>query len=255
MSDPLSALPRLAAVAAAGLAAGWVNALAGGGSLISFPALIAAGLPPLLANVTNTVALAPGYLGGALAQRRQLRGQGRRLALLLPCAGVGGLTGGLLLLVSDPRLFERLVPWLLLGGSLLLALQQPLGHWIRRNGGESGAREGLAAAAVVAAAIYGGYFGAGLSVIVLAALAVTLPDDLIRLNGLKQAIALVCNLLAALLFALRAPLAWGEVAVMALAALAGGLLGGRLAERLDPARLRGVVVAIGLTMALIYWRR
>lgn len=255
MSDPISALPRLAAVAAAGLAAGCVNALAGGGSLISFPALIAAGLPPLLANVTNTVALAPGYLGGALAQRRQLQGQGARLALLLPCAALGGLTGGLLLLVSDPQLFERLVPWLLLSGSLLLALQQPLRAWIRPPGDCPAELSGLAAPAVFAAAIYGGYFGAGLSVIVLAVLALTLPDNLTRLNGLKQAIALVCNLLAALLFALRAPLAWGEVAVMACASLAGGVLGGRLAERLDPDRLRVAVVAIGLAMAVVYFRR
>ena len=255
MTDALSGVPRLAAVAAAGLAAGCVNALAGGGSLLSFPALIAAGLPPLLANVTNTVALAPGYLGGALAQRRQLQGQGRRLALLLPCAALGGLSGGLLLLVSDPKLFERLVPWLLLSGSLLLALQQPLGAWIRRQGSGDGELHALAAPAVFAAAIYGGYFGAGLSVIVLAALALTLPDNLTRLNGLKQAIALVCNLLAALLFALRAPLAWADVGVMAAASLAGGVLGGRLAERLDPARLRGVVVAIGLAMAVVYFRR
>lgn len=255
MSDPITALPRLAAVAAAGLAAGCINALAGGGSLISFPALIAAGLPPLLANVTNTVALAPGYLGGALAQRQQLRGQGRRLALLLPCAALGGLTGGLLLLISDPKLFERLVPWLLLIGSGLLALQQPLGAWMRRKVGSEGQLGLLAAPAVFAAAIYGGYFGAGLSVIVLAALALTLPDNLTRLNGLKQAIALVCNLLAALLFALRAPLAWTEVAVMAVSALAGGVLGGRLAERLDPDRLRGVVVVVGLGMALVYFRR
>ncbi len=246
---------RLAAVAAAGLVAGAVNALAGGGSLISFPALIAAGLPPLLANVTNTVALAPGYLGGALAQHRQLRGQGARLALLLPCAALGGLTGAGLLLVSDPHLFERLVPWLLLSGSLLLALQQPLGAWIRRQGSGESPVGALAAPAVFGAAIYGGYFGAGLSVIVLAALALTLPDNLTRLNGLKQAIALVCNLLAALLFALQAPLAWTEVAVMAFTSLAGGVLGGRLAERLDPARLRGVVVVIGLVMAVVYFRR
>lgn len=255
MSEPIGALARLAAVAAAGLAAGCVNALAGGGSLISFPALIAAGLPPLLANVTNTVALAPGYLGGALAQRRQLQGQRARLVLLLPCAALGGLTGAGLLLISDARLFERLVPWLLLSGSLLLALQQPLGAWIRRQSESPSQLNALAAPAVFAAAIYGGYFGAGLSVIVLAALALTLPDNLTRLNGLKQTIALVCNLLAALLFALRAPLAWGEVAVMALSSLAGGVLGGRLAERLDPERLRGVVVVIGLAMALVYFRR
>lgn len=255
MSDPIGDLPRLAAIAGAGLAAGAVNALAGGGSLLSFPALIAAGLPPLLANVTNTVALAPGYLGGALAQRQQLRGQARRLALLLPSAALGGLSGGLLLLISDPHLFERLVPWLLLSGSVLLALQQPLGRWIRRLGHSESQLSALAALAVFAAAIYGGYFGAGLSVIVLAALAVTLPDELTRLNGLKQAIALVCNLLAALLFALRAPIAWGDVGVMATASLLGGVLGGRLAERLDPGRLRGLVVSIGLGMALVYFRR
>lgn len=251
----MSPLQHWATVGAAGLAAGAINALAGGGSLISFPALQAAGLPPLLANVTNTVALAPGYLGGVLAQRDQLRGQGRRLALLLPAAALGGLTGALLLLVSDPQLFQRLVPWLLLCGSLLLALQPPLGRWIRRTQTGSNQPTALAAPVVFAAAIYGGYFGAGLSVIVLAALALTLPETLTRLNGLKQAIALVCNLLAALLFALRAPLAWGEVAVMAIAALLGGALGGRLAERLDPGRLRGLVVMLGLLMAAVYFRR
>jgi uncharacterized membrane protein YfcA len=173
----------------------------------------------------------------------------------LPSAALGGLSGGLLLLISDPHLFERLVPWLLLSGSVLLALQQPLGRWIRRLGHSESQLSALAALAVFAAAIYGGYFGAGLSVIVLAALAVTLPDELTRLNGLKQAIALVCNLLAALLFALRAPIAWGDVGVMATASLLGGVLGGRLAERLDPGRLRGLVVSIGLGMALVYFRR
>ena len=251
----MSELQRQAAVAAAGLAAGCVNALAGGGSLISFPALVAAGLPPLQANVTNTVALAPGYLGAALAQRRQLSGQGPRLAWLLPSAALGGLAGGLLLLVSDPHLFERLVPWLLLSGSLLLALQEPLSRWIPRqpDDDDGGVARG-AAPAVFVAAVYGGYFGAGLSVILLAALAITLPDSLTRLNGLKQLIALVCNLLAALLFALWAPLAWTDVTLMALTSLAGGALGGQLAQRLDPSRLRLVVVVLGLLMAAVYFR-
>lgn len=257
MSPPPSDAPLAwGLVALAGLAAGFVNAIAGGGSLLSFPALMAAGLPPLTANVTNTVALCSGYLGATCAQREDLRGQGRRLALLLPVAALGGLAGGLLLLTSDPGLFERLVPWLILSGGLLLALQQPLAAWLRHRGG--GAAAGgvrPAAVPVFLASIYGGYFGAGLSVIVLAALAITLTDTLGRLNGLKQAIALMTNLLAALLFVLAAPLHWPAVVVLTLSALAGGALGGRLASRIPPERLRALVVVISLVVALAYLRR
>jgi len=283
-------------VALAGLAAGFVNAIAGGGSLLSFPALMAAGLSPLVANVSNTVALCSGYLGATVAQRAQLRGQRRRLALLLPLSALGGLGGGLLLLVSDARLFERLVPWLILTGAVLLALQQPLAAWLRRSSsgkhsqlgepagvrqsdpglgadpnaaglddlhspaaGEAAWREDRgarrAALPVFLAAVYGGYFGAGLSVIVLAALAISLDETLVRLNGLKQAIALATNLLAALLFVVAAPLHWPSVLLLAIASLAGGALGGRLASRIPPERLRALVVGIALVVAAIYFRR
>ena len=251
MTDP----GALAAVALTGLAAGFVNALAGGGSLLSFPALIALGLPPLVANVTNTVALVPGYVGGAIGQRRELRGQGRRLALLLPLASAGGLAGGLLLLLSDERLFVRLVPWLLLLGSLLVALQEPLGAWLKRRTSTGGSGLALAGPAVALAAIYGGYFGAGLGVIMVAVLALTLEDSLTRLNGLKQLISLATNLVAALLFMVVAPLSWGIAVLMAVSSLAGGFLGGRLASRIDPGRLRAVVVLIGLVMSAVYFRR
>ena len=259
MSDPRS----LALVALAGLLGGGVNAIAGGGSLLSFPALIAAGLPPLTANVTNTVAMVPGYVGGALAQRQLLQGQRQRLVSLLPLAALGGLGGGLLLLAGDARLFARLVPWLLLVGSLLLALQDPLGAWLRRRvgsgtgPGRNSGRSGLILAApeVLLAAIYGGYFGAGLGVIVMAALALTLEDSFTRLNGLKQTISLAANLAPALLFLLASPLERTTAVVLALGALAGGAIGGRLAVRLNPARLRAVVVLIGLVMAAVYFRR
>lgn len=247
----------LVLVALAGLAAGCVNAIAGGGSLLSFPALIAAGLPPLVANVTNTVALSSGYLGATLAQRQQLQGQRRRLLQLLPLAALGGLAGGLLLLASDPRLFARLVPWLILSGALLLALQQPLATWLRRadaSRSHGGSGQGLAGLLVFLAALYGGYFGAGLSVIVLAALAISLEDSLVRLNGLKQAIALVTNLLAALLFLLAAPLHWPSLLLLALTSLAGGALGGRIASRIPPERLRALVVVISLVVAACYFR-
>ena len=240
-------------VAVAALAAGLVNALAGGGSLISFPTLTAVGLPAVVANVTNTLALSPGYLGATLAQRDQLRGQRQRILLLLPAAALGGLAGGLLLLASDEALFRRLVPWLILGGSLLLAAQEPLRARLMRRERAAGPRlpEAWSIVPVFLASVYGGYFGAGLSVIVLAVLALTLEDSLTRLNGLKQAIALVVNLAASGLFLLAGPVQAPAAAVMAVGATIGGALGGRIASRVDPAALRTLVVTIGVIVSLI----
>lgn len=255
----MTALPGLDLVglALAAVAAGLVNALAGGGSLISFPALTAVGLAPLLANVTNTMALFPGYLGATLAQRQQLTGQGRRLRQLLPVAGLGGLMGGLLLLHTDSGLFDQLVPWLILSGSLLLAIQGRVRAWVVGRSGRQGRSpsERWAGVPVLLAAVYGGYFGAGLSVIVLAVLAMVLDDDLTRLNALKQAIAFVTNLAAAALFLCSGQVSWPAALVMAGGALAGGALGGRLAGRIDPGALRALVVIVGLVLSVVYFRR
>ncbi len=241
----------------AAVAAGFVNAIAGGGSLISFPVLTAVGLPPVMANVTNTVALLPGYGGAALAQRRDLRGQGRRLLLLLPFSAVGGLVGGLLLLNSGEKLFGALVPWLILLGSVLLALQPRLRAWLqdRSQGPTADRLELVAAGPVLLTSIYGGYFGAGLSVILLAVLAVLLSGSLTRLNGLKQALALAVNLAAALLFLGSGQLVWRAAVVMAVGSWAGGGLGGRLASRVNPERLRTAVVLLGLVVALLFFLR
>lgn len=248
---------ELVGVALAAAAAGLINALAGGGSLISFPALTALGLPAVMANVTNTVALAPGYLGATLAQRRELGGQGRRLRLLLPAAAAGGLLGGVLLLNTGERLFAALVPVLILFASLLLAVQGRLRAWVLRRAERRGRlpREWWAIGPVAVAAIYGGYFGGGLSVIVLAVLALCLDDSLTRLNGLKQAIAFLTNVTAALFFLFSGQVAWVTAAVMALAALLGGALGGRLAGRVDPEALRHLVVGVGIAVALVYLLR
>lgn len=241
-------------IALAGLTAGAINALSGGGSLLSFPLLTALGMPALSANVSNTVALLPGYLGAALALRRQLAGQGRRAALLLPAAAVGGLAGGGLLLVSGERLFTSLVPWLILLGAGLLALQEPLRAWLLRHPRRAGQSlpEAWSVGPVLLACVYGGYFGAGLGVILLAVLGLCLQDSLTRLNGLKQPISLVANSTAALLFLLRGPVDGGVVLTLGAGALVGGALGGRLARRLDPAQLRWVVVAIGLAVGLLF---
>jgi len=246
----------LAALGAFG--AGLVNALAGGGTLISFPMLTFVGVPALAANVTNTVALSPGYLGATLAQANDLRGQQRRLWFAVPAGVVGGIAGGLLLLSTGERLFTALVPWLILLACGLLAVQEPVRAWVVKRlaarGGGQGA-EGWAALPLGLAAVYGGYFGAGLSVIVLAVLGVTLSDTLTRLNALKQAVAFATNIAAAIFFVFSGQVVWPLAAVMAVGALVGGALGGRLAGRIQPATLRKVVVAIGVVVALIYWIR
>ena len=241
----------------AAVAAGAVNALAGGGTLVTFPTLIALGLPPIAANVTNTIAMAPGHLGATLAQRRDLAGQGARVRRLVPAALLGGLVGGALLLVTSERVFRQLVPFLILLASALLAVQEPVRAWLlRRLGTDSHAsREGLAVLPVFAASIYGGYFGAGLSVIVLAALGLLLDDSLTRLNAAKQAIGFAANTAAAALFLFSGQVHWPAGLVMAAGAIAGGAIGGRLAGRVRPGTLRLIVVSIGLVVGLAYLAR
>ncbi len=245
-------------VALAAVAAGAINALAGGGTLLTFPTLIAVGLPAVASNVTNTVALLPGYIGGALAQRADVKGQEKRLWLLIPAGLVGGLIGGFLLLHTGEKLFRGLVPWLILAASLLLAIQDPVRAWLtRRMEGQAadGSHEKWAILPVGVAAVYGGYFGAGLSVIILAALGLTFNDSLTRLNAIKQLISFSANLAAAIFFAFSGQVVWIVALVMAVGALIGGTLGGRLAGRVKPSTLRWIVVVIGVIVSIIYFIR
>jgi hypothetical protein len=253
--DPsaLSALD-LALAGLAAVAAGVVNALAGGGTLITFPTLTALGLPAVAANVTNTIALAPGHLGATLAQKRDLAGQRARVRRLVPAALLGGLVGGLLLLLTTERVFRHLVPWLILLASALLAVQERVRAWLLRRLGvhTHASHEAWAVLPVFLASIYGGYFGAGLSVIVLAALGLLIDDSLTRLNATKQAIGFAANGAAAVLFLFSGQVHWVAALVMAVAAVAGGAAGGRLAGRVRPATLRLVVVTVGVVVGLIY---
>jgi hypothetical protein len=249
---------ELLLVALGGIAGGMVNALAGGGTLITFPLLTAVGIPAVAANVTNTVALSPGYLGGTFAQWKDLQGQKRRLLLMLPASVIGGVIGGVLLLNSGERLFRSLVPFLILLASALLAVAEPLRAWvIKRTGQKSTAdsMENWASLPVGLAAIYGGYFGAGLSVIVLAVLGLVVDDTLTRLNALKQFIAFCVNIAAAIFFVFSGQVVWSAAFVMAIGALLGGVLGGRLASRVKPNSLRRIVVVIGVIVAVIYFIR
>jgi len=245
----------LAALAA--LSAGVVNALAGGGTLITFPALTFLGIPAVAANVTNTVSLCPGYFGGTLAQWNDLKTQTKRLWLIVPASIVGGVVGGYLLLQTGEKLFKDLVPYLILLASGLLAIQDPVRAWLTRRMGEShGARlEKLTWLPVSLASVYGGYFGAGLSVIVLSALGLTLEDTLTRLNALKQAVAFSVNVAAAIFFIFSGKVVWSVAIVMAIGALIGGTLGGKLAGRVKPSMLRWTVVSIGVIVSIIYFIR
>lgn len=239
----------------AAVAAGAVNALAGGGTLITFPMLTAVGVPAVAANVTNTVALCPGYIGGTLAQRKDLQGQGKRLWFVLPAGVIGGLIGGILLLNTGEKLFKDLVPYLILLASGLLAIQDPLKTWLTKRMGENQSKDGnekWASLPIGLAAIYGGYFGAGLSVIVLAVMGLTLEDTLTRLNALKQLVGFSVNVAAAIFFLFSGQVVWPAAIVMAAGALIGGVLGGRLAGRIKPSTLRWLVVTIGVIVAIIY---
>lgn len=241
-------------IALAAMGAGLVNALAGGGTLISFPMLIAVGVPPVASNVTNTIALVPGYLGATLAQMQQLKTQKKRVLMYVPAAILGGITGGLLLLNTDDSTFEVLIPYLILFASLLLAVSDRLRNWVTKRLGK-GSIDSYMAWTVIPlflAAIYGGYFGAGLSVIILAVLGLMLSDSLTVLNALKQILSFSVNVAAAVFFLFSDEVVWPAALVMAVFSLMGGALGGRLAGRIKPSTLRLIVVVIGVIVGLIY---
>lgn len=244
------------AVGVSAVAAGAVNAVAGGGTLISFPTLVAVGVPSVAANVTNTVALTPGYLGGTIAQRADLEGEARRLRRLLPAAVVGGLVGGALLLATGEELFERLVPFLIYLATGLLAVGDRVKAWVVRHRGEHHAASRTTRWAGVAlvgiASVYGGYFGAGLGIILLAVLGLVVDEEFRRVNALKQLVSFTVNVTAAVFFLFSGRVWWGAAIVMMVGSLAGGHLGGTLATRLPPARLRRLVIAIGLVVATVY---
>lgn len=245
-------------VGLAAVAAGAVNALAGGGTLITFPVLIAVGMPAVAANVTNTVALCPGYLAATLAQSKDLRGQRRRLWLYLPAGALGGIAGGFLLLHTGEQTFRALVPYLILFASALLAAQDVLRGWLSRRAAHPDAArilENLGVLPAFLASVYGGYFGAGVSVVVLAVLGLMLEDSLTRLNALKQGLAFGINIAAAVFFVFSGQVEWPVAGVMAAGALVGGALGGKLAGRIKPAVLRRIVVAVGVVVSVVYFIR
>jgi len=245
---------QIALVAAAALVAGIVNAIAGGGSLITFPVLVATGLPNVVASMTNTVALCPGYLGATYAQREQLVGQGPRAWQLIPLAVGGSLLGSYILLRTSERSFVAIVPFLLLFAAMLLALQGPLKRALAKRS-HSKHSVLFAIVPVGAGAIYGAYFGAGLGVILLAVLAVVVDDTLVRANALKQVLSLVINVCAAIVFILIGTIEWQVAVAVAASSLVGGVIGGKLASRVPEAVLRWSAITVALVVAGIYFVR
>jgi uncharacterized membrane protein YfcA len=240
-------------LAVAAFVAGAVNGVAGGGSLLSFPALLAFGLPAKTANVTNTVALWPGYVGGVLGYRALLAPQRGTVTALSVSSILGALTGAAILLLTSQALFRTVVPYLVLFGALVLAFQSKLGALVARfrhpwTPGAPVPRD--AHPVIFLLGVYGAYFGAGLGTMTLAALQVLLPDDLQRSNALKSMLSLVINAVAVLVFVFSGFVAWLPALIMAVAALAGGYIGVGFARRLSARLLKALVVGYSLAVAV-----
>jgi uncharacterized membrane protein YfcA len=234
-------------VAAAAGGAGFVNAMAGGGTLITFPSLLAVGLSPVAANVTSTLAIWPGQVSSVWAYRGHLAEERRVAARLAVPALLGGGLGAVLLLWLPERSFAAVVPWLILLACALLALQGPIRAFVERHtAGEHPVAHWVVQFLV---SVYGGYFGAGIGILMLAAMAILLTSSLQHANALKLFFALLTNGVACVLFALSGRVNWPVAALMAVGALLGGFAGARLAQRLAPGPTRAVAVAVGLLAA------
>lgn len=264
-----------AAILVAGLVAGTVNTIVGAGTLLTFPLLVGIGVPPLTANVSNSVGLVPGAVTGAWGFRRELAGQWHDVARMAVLSSAGGVIGGLALLRA-PGAFGVVVPWLLLLASVLAAVQPRVAESLRR-------REGLAALArgetlteppppgladavtrpigvglglgVLATGVYGGYFGAAQGVVLLALLGIAWSTDLHRANGAKVVLAGVANLVSAVVFTISGEVDWSITALIAVGAATGGLVGAKVGRRISAPVLRAVIVVVGTGAAIALWVR
>lgn len=242
------------AVLAAGIGAGAINAVVGSGSLITFPTLLAMGYPPVVANVSNNVGLVPGGVTGVLGYRRELDGQGRRLLRFGTASVLGSLVGGLLLLLLPETAFRVIVP-VLIGLACVLVVAQPaLNRRLadRRKHPHHGGP--LLWLGILAAGMYGGYFGAAQGVVLIGLLGVFLDDGLQRINAAKNVLSLLVNTTAAVLFVFIAPVDWTAVATVAAGTTIGGYVGARVARRLPAPVLRAFIVIVGVVAIVMLVR-
>jgi uncharacterized membrane protein YfcA len=239
---------ELLAVAAAGAAAGASNAIAGAGSLITFPTMVALGLPPLSANVTNTVGIIPGAVGGALGYTDLLREQGERFVRFLAPMLIGAVVGTVALLLTPNGAFEAIVPVLIAASCVLLLLQPRLTPRISHGGDE---RSPFLIAGVVFCGAYGAYFGSAVSILLFAILALFVADTLQHLNAMKILLVGCANLLAAVVYAFLAPVDWRYAVTLMVSSLAGGRVGAHYARRIPSDPLRVSIATIGLAVAAV----
>lgn len=242
----MSAL-EIVLVLAAGFAAGTINAVIGSGTLITFPVLVAVGYSPIVANVSNSLGLVPGAASSAVGYRRELRGSRARLERFAPATITGSIAGAALLLTLPEDSFERIVPVLIAISLVLIVLQPRISRWAaarrevhRSHGGP------LLLGGIFATGVYGGYFGAGQGILLLAALAISLPDELGELNAVRAVLVGCANAVAGIVFVLVADVAYLPVLLIAAGSTAGGLFGAGVGRRLPDPLLRGVIVAVGL---------
>ena len=239
---------KIAVIFVAGVAAGVSNGIAGGGTFLSFPTLVALGIPSLQANVSSSVGILPSTFGGVRGFRHELNVHRHLLFELVPTCVLGSVTGTVLLLIGSERTFRSVVPWLIGSATVLFALAPQVTKWLarRRHDHDSDVvhRRSLFVGVFVAS-IYGGYFGAGLGIVLLASLALTLPYDLNVLQGMRVALSLLINLVAGIVFVVRGHLAVMAVLVLMAGALLGGWLGTLLIRRLSTKIVRALVILIG----------
>ncbi|UNO42827.1 sulfite exporter TauE/SafE family protein [Streptomyces sp. MST-110588] len=239
------------AVFAAGIGAGTINTVVGSGTLITFPVLLSIGLPPVTANVSNTLGLVPGSASGVLGYRHELRGRRRRVLRFGATALIGGLTGAVLLLTLPPGAFHAIVPVLIVLALILVVLQPRLSAAIRARREHTGSTAhpdgGLVLlTGLLLASVYGGYFGAAQGVLYISLMGLLLDDDLQRLNALKNLLALLVNGVAAVFFLFVADFHWPAVLLIAAGSALGGLIGATVGRRLPPRALRAVIVLVGI---------
>ncbi len=255
-----SALYPYALIVIGAFFAGGMNAMAGGGTFFSFPALLAAGVPPVTANASNTVALWPASFSSAWAYRREIRKHGRIALMLAGVSLLGGLLGGLLLLATSNAAFSRMIPWLLLVATLLFAFSAHISRAIagcKQRLGLDGSRQrpgsigGMLFQLIVA--VYGGFFGAGLGILTLAALSIQGFEDVQDLNALKNLSSAVNYTVAAATFVVAGAVSWPHTLVMLAAALFGGYAGATLARRLPSIWLKRLIIAVGTTLTVLYF--
>jgi uncharacterized membrane protein YfcA len=234
-------------VAVAGVWAGTINTVVGSGTLVTFPVLLGIGLPPVTANVTNTVGLVPGSISGTYGYRRELKGQGRRAAILSTASFSGAIAGAVLLLELPAGAFHAIVPALILLALVFVVFGRQITDWLAARGRHRTERVTVPLwLAFLGTGVYGGYFGAAQGVLMMGVLGLFLAESLQRQNGLKNLLSAVTNVVAATVFVLTSHIDWAAAGLVAAGAIVGGLLGARIGRRMSPAVLRATIVAIGL---------